>query len=87
MAVKTQVQLIIQQYDLFCQGHQLIWLYPADYSKSDGDILKFYKRGEYEGDKEATISEGVVTFGSVTIDLGDTSLTSLDVLNVEYAII
>ena len=59
----------------------------TDYSKSDGDILKFYKRGEYEGDKEASISEGIVTFGSVTIDLGDTSLTSLDALNVEYAII
>ena len=59
----------------------------TDYSKSDGDILKFYKRGEYEGDKVATVSEGVVTFGSVIIDLGDTSLTSLDALNVEYAII
>ena len=59
----------------------------TDYSKSDGDILKIYRRDQYEGDKEATISAGVVTFGSVTIDLGDTSLNSLDVLNVEYAII
>ena len=59
----------------------------SDYSKSQGDILKIYRRDQYEGDKEATISAGVVTFGSVTIDLGDTSLTSLDVLNVEYAII
>lgn len=59
----------------------------TDYSKSDGDILKIYRRDQYEGDQEATISAGVVTFGSVTIDLGDTSLTSLDVLNVEYAII
>ncbi|MDA9122749.1 S8 family serine peptidase, partial [Paracoccaceae bacterium] len=59
----------------------------SDYSKSQGDILKIYRRDQYEGDKEATISAGVVTFGSVTIDLGDTSLNSLDVLNVEYAII
>jgi Ca2+-binding RTX toxin-like protein len=59
----------------------------TDYSKSDGDVLKIYRRDQYEGDKEATISAGVVTFGSVTIDLGDTSLNSLDVLNVEYAII
>ena len=59
----------------------------TDYSKSDGDILKIYRRDQYEGDKEATISEGVVTFGSVTINLGDTSLNSLDVLNVEYGII
>ena len=59
----------------------------TDYSKSEGDILKFYKRDQYEGDQEASISAGVVTFGSVTIDLGDTSLNSLDVLNVEYAII
>ena len=59
----------------------------TDYSKSDGDVLKIYRRDQYEGDQEATISAGVVTFGSVTIDLGDTSLTSLDLLNVEYAII
>ncbi|MDA9229287.1 calcium-binding protein, partial [Rhodobacteraceae bacterium] len=59
----------------------------TDYTKSDGDILKFYERVEYEGANVATISAGVVTFGSVAIDLGDTSLNSLDVLNVEYAII
>ena len=59
----------------------------TDYSKSDGDVLKIYRRDQYEGDQEATISAGVVTFGSVTIDLGDTSLNSLDLLNVEYAII
>ena len=58
----------------------------TDYSKSDGDVLKIYRRDQYEGDQEATISAGVVTFGSVTIDLGDTSLTSLDLVNVEYAI-
>ena len=59
----------------------------TDYFKSEGDILKFYKRDQYEGDQEASISAGVVTFEGVTIDLGDTSLNSLDVLNVEYAII
>ena len=59
----------------------------TDYSKSDGDVLKIYRRDQYEGDKEASISAGVVTFGSVTIDLGNKSLNSLDVLNVEYGII
>ena len=28
----------------------------TDYSKSDGDVLKIYRRDQYEGDKEATIS-------------------------------
>ena len=59
----------------------------SDYSKAQGDILKIYLRNQYEGDLEATISAGIVAFGSVTIDLGNTSFNSLEDLNVEYAII
>ena len=60
----------------------------TDYSQSEGDIIKIYRRADgEEASAEATISAGILTFSGASINLGSSSLNSISDINLEYATI
>ena len=60
----------------------------TDYSQSEGDIIKIYRRADgEEANAEATISAGILTFSGASVNLGSSSLNSISDINLEYATI
>ena len=60
----------------------------TDYSKSDGDKLKIYVESkEYFESNSTAVSNGIVTFGDISIDLVDDSINSTEDLIISYILI
>ena len=60
----------------------------TDYSLSEGDIIKIYRRADgEEANAEATISAGILTFSGASVNLGSSSLNTISDINLEYATI